>query len=138
MDINDISEYFMLHLFGQRNSQAFCEQENIYSRAIVYNLLKVHYFIYTKNSCWTKDIIDCLKDSPKQSKKVEIGMYFLSQGRYVAEQERDKVLGKRWELTNKGTYLLNRYAAWLREEQRKLNYKIKESHKESRELKENN
>ena len=136
MDLNDVSEYFMLHLFSQRNSKRFCEQERIYSVAIVFNLLKVHYFIHTKNSCWTRDIVDCLKDSPKTPKSVEIGMYYLAQGRYVSEQEKDKVLGKRWELTNKGTYLINRYTAWLREEQRTLNYKIKESHKESKELKE--
>lgn len=137
MDLNDISEYFMLHIFGQRNSIKFCEQEGIHSMAVVFNLLKVQYFLNTNDECWTMDVSDSLK--PKQGiyKRVEIGMYFLKQGRFIAQVDKDKHLGGRFELTNKGRSLLYRYAAFLRDEQRKISYKIKESHVTSRELKEN-
>ena len=137
MDLDDISEYYMLHLFGNRSRDKFCEQEKIHSLAIVLNLLKVHYVIHKNNECWTRDIADSLKQKPNVYKKVEIGMYFLSQGRYVKEIGKDKVLGKKWELTNKGLFLLGRYTLHLREEQRNVNYRVKKSHVESIELKEN-
>jgi len=137
MDLNDISEYFMLHLFGQRSKIEFAEREGIYSIAIVLNLLKVHYFLNVNNECWTRDISDSLKQKPGVYKRVEIGMYFLRKGRFVNEVDRDEYLGGRFELTNKGRHLLDRYAGFLREEQRSISYKIKESHKISREMKEN-
>jgi len=125
----------MLHLIAQREAKKFCKDNNIYGIPVIFNLLKVHYFINTKNSCWTRDISCSLKSG--KYIKVEVGMHFLKNGRYVNEVETDKLLGKRWELTNKGIYLLDRYAAWLREEQRNLDYKIKLTHKKSREMKKN-
>ncbi len=137
MDLNDISEYYMLHLFGQRSKMEFAEREGIYSIAVVLNLLKVHYFLNVNDECWTRDISDSLKQKPGIYKKVEIGMYFLKKGRFVNEIDRDKYLGGRFVLTNKGESVLYRYAAFLREKQRTISYKIKESHKISREMKEN-
>ena len=134
MDINDISEYFMLHIISQREEKKFCEENSIYNISVVKNLLKIHYFIITKKSCWTKDVACSVKEGKEQ--RVEIGMHYLFRDRYINEIERDKVLGKSWELTNKAIFLLDRYAAWLREEQKNLDYKIKLSHKESRELRE--
>lgn len=127
----------MLHLFGQRGRNKFCEQERVHSIGLVFNLLKVFHFINTNKTCWTRDVADSLKQNPDPYRKVEIGMYFLSQGRYIVELDKDKYLGKSWGMTNKGRSLLDRYAAFLREEQRIINYKIKESHKISREMKEN-
>ncbi len=136
MDLNDVSEYFMLHLLGQRHKEMFCEKAGIYKISIVFNLLKVHFIKHQNNECWTRDISDSLKQKEGVYKKVEIGMYFLSQGRFVREVGKDKYLGKKWEITNKGKRVLDLYTAFLREEQKTTNYKIKESHKISREMKE--
>jgi len=138
MDLNDISEYYMLHLFGQRNKIDFAEREGIYSIAIVLNLIKVHYFLNINGECWTKDISDSLKQKPGVFKRVDIGMHFLKKGRFVNEIDRDKYLGGRFVLTNKGMSVLDRYVGFLREKQKEIGYKIKESHKISCEMKENN
>jgi hypothetical protein len=76
-------------------------------------------------------------DKPKMERIVGISIYYMMKDRYVNRLEKDKVLGQKVELTNKGRYLLEQYASWIREQEKAWFYKMRLSHKESKELKEN-
>jgi len=137
MDIDDIAEFTVLNLFGRRTINQFIEaQETFVSEAQLFKLQMIHYLINTKGSCWTRDILDGINSREGQEPAVKTALYFLTKNRYLKMMETDKILGSRYELTNKSMFIIRAYAAWLREEQRKYHYKIKESHKKSRELKE--
>jgi hypothetical protein len=71
------------------------------------------------------------------SRKVGIGAYYMMKGRYINIVDKDKVLGEKYELTNKGKYLIDQYALWIREQEKKWFYQMRLSHKKSKELKEN-
>ncbi len=137
MDLNDMSEYCVLHLLAQSNKPSISERLDVYGLSVPLNLLKVNFFLETNDSCWTRDISDSMTQRDGVYKKAEIRMYYLKQGRFVREVEKDEYLGGSFVLTNKGRRVLDRYVLFLREEQRKVNYRIKESHKISREMKEN-
>jgi len=137
MDIDNLSEFTVLNLFGRRTINEFIDAQDTYiNESQLFKLQMIYYLINTKGSCWTRDILDIINSRSGQEKAVKTALYFLAKNRYLKKMENDKVLGSRYELTNKSMFILRSYAAWLREQQRKYHYKIKESHKKSRELKE--
>lgn len=139
MDIDDIAEFTILDLFGKKTIEGFIKSQETYvSFNFLHKLNMIYYLIKTKGTCWKSDIINALNDKPIKEINVEMALYFLTKNKYLTRHEHDKILGNRYELTNKSMFLLRQYALWMREEEKKYHYRIKESHRKSRELKENN
>jgi len=138
MDVNDLAEFTVLKMLGLINIDSFLKAQNTYvHKQTVFNLLRIHYLINTKGTCWTKDLMNGMSQKRTNiEKRTNIAIHYMEKSRAISKHEKDKILGCRLEITNKGVFILQQYAVWLREEQKKYHYKMKQSHKESRELKE--
>lgn len=138
MEIDEIAEYTTINLLVNRNFKDFAKsQEYFVSPSIVFGLLRIHYLINTKGSCWTKDLLDGISENRINRKRnLDLSLHFHMKANVIERKERDKILGYRWEITNKGMFILQQYSMFIKEELKKYHYKIKKSHKESRELKE--
>jgi hypothetical protein len=137
MDIDDFAEFTVLNLLGERKISEFIKAQDCYlNKNYIFKLLMMHYLISSKGSCWTQDIIDGIAYRKGQKTRVEAALYMMTQSRVVIKREQGRGLGHRWDITNKGMYIIRQYAAWTRDQQREYHYKIKESHRILRELKE--
>jgi len=137
MDLPILAEFHYLKFQHYMNMQEFLHIHRQRSDTVLNNLLKIFHIIELKDICWHSDIVNTMNGKPKWHKIIEISSYYMMSDRYIRYGQKDKVLGYEYQITNKGRALLDQYATWIREKEKETYYKMKKSHKESRELKEN-
>ncbi len=138
IDLPTMAEFHFLASLSRKDPHSFVDAHpEIRKVQEVYNLLKIHYFIHTTGECWREDVVASMNDNPKWPRVVGYTNYFLKANNLIRIIDRNKVRGERYEITNKGMYMLEQYMVWLREEEKSIFYKIKLMRKNAKELEEN-
>ena len=139
MDLDDIAEFTMLKYITDKKMDDFMEvnKKDFYiNGAYLSKLLMVYYLHKEKGSCWEKDLLEAAIDRGGNKQRTSIIFHRMYNGRLVTRHDRSKILGYRFEVSNKGMHVLRQYTSWVREEQRKYHYKLKVYNKEHREFEE--
>ena len=138
MDLSEMTEFSFLRDISQKNPQEFIDSTEGFSYIPhIFYLLKINHFINITGECWVQDIILTMTDRRSWQKRITMSTERLVHKRFLRVLDNCKIRGKRVELTNKGTYMIDQYMVWIREEERKIFYQIKLMKKKVQESKEN-
>jgi hypothetical protein len=137
MDLQNMAEFSFMNSLSQKNTKQFLERTNLRRMQDVHNLLKIYYFIHINGECWSNDIEATMTERRSWTRAIKIANNTMANKRLIRIIGREKIRGDKYELTNKGMYIIDQYISWMREEQRKVFYAIKLSRKKAKEHKEN-
>ena len=137
MDLPTFAEFQFLQTMHYANMQEFLHIHRLRSDTVLISLMKMFHVIEANNECWQSDMVDIMGEDPKWAVKIAIGAHYMMQGRYIRYGRKDEILGREYQITNKGRALLDQYTSWIREKEMQAYYKMKKTHAKSRELKEN-
>ena len=131
MILDDLAEFSVRNFLGSANIREFLVENNLYSDWVIYAMLSVHYFNNTKDSCYFADIEAISRPGIRIALK--ISFHNMVKSRHLDVVEKDENLGNKYEVTNKGRAILDRYMIFLKEEERKRFYIIKKNHRDAQE-----
>lgn len=137
LDGRMLAEIYSVKQLEHFNIQKFLDSNYVSNKKVVDNLMLITYITNVQGHCWTSDLIELVGGDKKWRKPIEIGTYFMTQNRFIRVLEKHKKLGKKLEITNKGQFILDQYAAFLREQERGYFYRIKQNRKNILEPEEN-
>jgi hypothetical protein len=138
IDLKHLAEFSFLSNIAKKNVKQFIDAHvEVKKMQDVYNLLKVHYLIEINDECWSGDIVATMNNKRNWMKTIKIANNAMANKRLLRIVARDPIRGDKYEITNKGRFIIDQYMSWIREEERKVFYEIKLSRKKSKEHKEN-
>ena len=137
MDLPQLAEFSFLSSLAKKNIQQFIDEaDGIRHVNDIYNLLKIYHFIQLNDECWREDIVATMNEKRNWSKTIKIANNNMAGRRLIRVVATDPVRGEKYEITNKGAFVIDQYMSWLREEERKVFYAIKLNRRKAKEHKE--